>query len=73
MDDCNPSQDWQTLASPLATARNIPYLQTPRNLREVFAMILHMYSGHTMLFSVHSLSVPSKFASTSVTSETHIK
>ena len=39
LDDCNPPQDWQALASPLATARNIPYLQTPRNLREVFAML----------------------------------
>ena len=38
LDDCNPSQDWQTLASPVATARNIPYLQTPHNLRQVFAM-----------------------------------
>ena len=38
LDDCNPSQDWQTLASPLATARNIPCLQTPHNLRQVFAI-----------------------------------
>ena len=49
LDDCNPLQDLQTLASPLATARNIPYLQTPRNLREVFAMWDKWLGNHVLI------------------------